>query len=54
MERQFGKGNIGRLVAAYEEEQANKQWLKSSTMACPGCDVHVEKSLGCNHVSAGC
>lgn len=39
-----------KLVATYEEEQANKVWLESSTMACPGCQIHVEKSLGCNHV----
>lgn len=40
-----------KLVARYEEEQANKEWLQASTMACPGCEVHVEKSLGCNHMT---
>jgi len=34
----------------YEEELANKRWLQASTMACPGCEIHVEKNLGCNHV----
>lgn len=52
MERQFGKTTLAKLVATYREEQENKKWLKSFTMACPGCDVNVEKSLGCNHVSA--
>ncbi|RDB29614.1 E3 ubiquitin-protein ligase itt1 [Hypsizygus marmoreus] len=51
IERRFGKANVLRLVAAYEEEQANKEWLQASTMACPGCEVHVEKSLGCNHMT---
>lgn len=50
MERRFGGKNIRKLVEKYEEEQANKQWLEQSTMACPSCHVHVEKSLGCNHV----
>lgn len=50
LERRFGATNIRRLVAKYQEEQANKQWLEQSTMACPSCHVHVEKSLGCNHV----
>jgi E3 ubiquitin-protein ligase RNF14 len=51
MERRFGRDNIIRLVMTFEEEQANKEWLKSSTTPCPGCNVSVEKSLGCNHVS---
>lgn len=50
MERQFGRANIRKLVVKYEEDQANKKWLDQSTMACPTCHVHVEKSLGCNHV----
>jgi E3 ubiquitin-protein ligase RNF14 len=50
IETRFGKLNVLKLVATYQEEQANKEWLESSTMACPGCQVHVEKSLGCNHV----
>lgn len=50
LEKKFGRNNVLRLVRLYEEEQANKRWLAASTMACPGCEVHVEKSLGCNHV----
>jgi len=50
MERRFGRKNIVRLVDKYYEEQANKKWLEASTMACAGCGVSVEKSLGCNHV----
>lgn len=51
IERRFGKTNLRRMVAKYEEEQMNKKWLEDSTMACPGCHVHVEKSLGCNHMT---
>lgn len=50
LERKYGRKNILRLVKRYEEDQANKRWLEASTMACPGCEIHVEKSLGCNHV----
>jgi E3 ubiquitin-protein ligase RNF14 len=51
MERRFGRENVLRLVMAFEEAQATQEWLKSSTTPCPGCNVPVEKSLGCNHVS---
>ena len=51
IERRYGKANVKRLVAKYEEDQANKKWLDHSTMACPSCRVKVEKSVGCNHVS---
>lgn len=50
MERQYGKRNLERLVAKYEEDRANREWLEKSTMSCPSCHVHVEKSMGCNHV----
>lgn len=51
LELRFGKVNIKRLVANYQEEQANLELLKSSTTICPGCQCHVEKNTGCNHVS---
>lgn len=51
MERRHGKKNLERLVAKYEEDRANREWLKKSTMACPSCHVHVEKSMGCNHMT---
>ncbi len=50
MERRYGKKNLERLVAKYEEDRANREWLEKSTMSCPSCHVHVEKSMGCNHV----
>ena len=50
LERRFGKRNIQRLVAAHREEKLNSEWLRVSTTECPGCQVRVEKNLGCNHV----
>lgn len=50
IEQRYGKAYILRLVAKYEEESANAEWFKSSTTVCPGCQVNVQKSFGCNHV----
>lgn len=50
IERRYGRNNVLRLVRQYEEEQENKKWMDSSTTTCPGCEVKVEKSMGCNHV----
>ncbi|KAK0473209.1 hypothetical protein IW261DRAFT_704530 [Armillaria novae-zelandiae] len=49
--RRYGRSNVLRLVNTYQEEQLNREWLESSTMACPGCEVHVEKAMGCNHMT---
>ncbi|KAJ7492858.1 hypothetical protein FB451DRAFT_1219832 [Mycena latifolia] len=51
MELRFGKTILRKLVARYQEEQLNKQWLAASTMSCPGCSLNIEKSLGCNHMT---
>ncbi|EMD41709.1 hypothetical protein CERSUDRAFT_79348 [Gelatoporia subvermispora B] len=51
LERRYGRKMIHNLVAKYEEEQANKQWLEQSTTDCPTCNVHVEKTFGCNHMT---
>lgn len=50
LQRRFGKGNLEKLVRQFKEDKANMEWLEKSTMACPGCGVHTEKSVGCNHV----
>ena len=50
LEHRYGRANLRRLVAKYEEDRANKKWLDESTMACPSCRINVEKSHGCNHV----
>jgi len=51
MEQRYGKRNLERLVGKYKEDRANREWLEKSTMACPSCHVHVEKSMGCNHMT---
>jgi E3 ubiquitin-protein ligase RNF14 len=51
LERRFGKVNLRRMVATYQEEKANMEYLKGSTTMCPGCRCNVEKNMGCNHVS---
>ncbi|GAA5876788.1 hypothetical protein JCM8547_003166 [Rhodosporidiobolus lusitaniae] len=53
LEARYGGSNIKRLVAAYEEEKAMKEWLEAHATRCPGCDVPVEKSHGCNHMTCG-
>ncbi|KAF8213313.1 hypothetical protein K438DRAFT_1803769 [Mycena galopus ATCC 62051] len=51
MNLRFGPTILKKLVAKYQEEQLNKKWLAESTMACPGCALKIEKSLGCNHMT---
>ncbi|KZO94985.1 hypothetical protein CALVIDRAFT_546095 [Calocera viscosa TUFC12733] len=51
IEQRYGRANVLRLVAQYEEDEMNRAWLKQSTMPCPGCQVFVEKSFGCNHMT---
>jgi len=51
LERRYGKKNIQRLVEEYQEEVANREWLAASTTECPGCGCHVEKNMGCNHIT---
>ena len=50
LQRRYGTGNLEKLVRKFEEDRANREWLDKSTMACPGCGVRTEKSMGCNHV----
>ncbi|KAI0314981.1 RWD-domain-containing protein [Amylostereum chailletii] len=53
LEQRYGARNLARMVVRFQEEQANREWLRSSTMACPNCNIHVEKSAGCNHMTCG-
>ncbi|EFI28584.1 ring finger protein 14 isoform 2 [Coprinopsis cinerea okayama7 len=41
LEKRYGKKNIQNLVARYQEELANKEWLAESTTECPGCGCHM-------------
>ncbi|GAA6007204.1 hypothetical protein JCM10207_001545 [Rhodosporidiobolus poonsookiae] len=51
LEARYGAANLKRLVAAYEEERALQEWLDKNSTRCPGCDVPVQKSQGCNHMT---
>lgn len=46
LEAQFGKKTLERMALEYQQEKENLAWLKEKTMACPGCETHVEKSQG--------
>lgn len=50
-ERRYGKKNLARLVAEYEENEANRQWIESHTQTCPSCSSRIEHSHGCQHMS---
>lgn len=43
IEKQRGKANIDKLIAKWQEDEANKAWILSQTSACTGCGVRVEK-----------
>ncbi|KAG8930562.1 translation termination inhibitor protein itt1, partial [Tulasnella sp. 417] len=49
LERQYGKRQILKFLSKHKEAKANKAWLEQNTMACPGCRINVEKTMGCNH-----
>ncbi|CAO1636917.1 unnamed protein product [Parajaminaea phylloscopi] len=51
MELRYGRKNLLKLKAQFEEDRANREWLKERTQACPHCSSPVEKSMGCNHMT---
>ncbi|GAA5916522.1 uncharacterized protein JCM6883_005447 [Sporobolomyces salmoneus] len=53
IEQRYGAANIKRLVAAFEEEKALQEWFEKNSQSCPGCQIRVEKSHGCNHMTCG-
>ena len=48
--RRYGKKNLDRLQAEYEENEANRKWFEGHTRECCGCGTRVQKSQGCNHM----
>lgn len=48
LELQYGEKNIKCLVEAFEEDRLNREYLEGNSMGCPGCEVRIEKSAGCN------
>ncbi|EPQ60930.1 hypothetical protein GLOTRDRAFT_53527 [Gloeophyllum trabeum ATCC 11539] len=51
IESRYGRANVTRLVAQYEEDKANREWLEKETTTCPNCEIKVQKSMGCNHMT---
>ncbi|KAF8527956.1 RWD-domain-containing protein [Hysterangium stoloniferum] len=51
IEQKHGKGNILKLLAKYKEDELNQQWMEKEAVCCPGCKLHVQKSMGCNHMT---
>ncbi|GAA5896671.1 hypothetical protein JCM8208_004261 [Rhodotorula glutinis] len=51
LEARYGVANIKRLVAAFEEERALREWLDANATECPGCGAWVNKSGGCSHMT---
>ncbi|KAF9042082.1 RWD-domain-containing protein [Panaeolus papilionaceus] len=51
LEKRYGAALVKRLVEQHMQDEACKQWIDQSTTVCPGCEVNVQKSEGCNHMS---
>lgn len=51
MEMRYGRKNLLKLKAQFEEDKANQAWLRERTQGCPHCSSPVEKSMGCNHMT---
>ncbi|KAJ7071255.1 hypothetical protein C8F01DRAFT_1109743 [Mycena amicta] len=51
LEARYGKILLGKLIARYEEDQLNKEWLEANAVSCPGCELRITKSVGCNHMT---
>lgn len=51
LERRYGRGNVEKVVRGYKSEKANMEFIKTHTTRCPRCEVAVEKSEGCNHMT---
>lgn len=49
-EKRYGKKQLTRMVAQWEEQEANNIWFERFTRACAGCGTRVNKSAGCNHM----
>lgn len=50
LESRYGKNNVKRIVATFEEERSNREWREQHSTECPGCGVWVERSQGCAHM----
>lgn len=39
-----------RLVAVFEEDRLNREWVEKNSKSCPGCLIRVERTEGCAHM----
>lgn len=51
LELKYGKNNVRKLVDAYLEEQANAKWIEDNSTRCPDCQLDIERSFGCAHMT---
>lgn len=51
--KQYGSKVVLKIVAQYQEEKKNSEWLESNATSCPGCNAHIEKTEGCNKMVCG-
>lgn len=45
-----GLAHQGRLCEDFNENELTSQTIRQTCKVCPGCNVNVEKSCGCNHM----
>ncbi|KAI5477490.1 E3 ubiquitin-protein ligase RNF14 [Pseudohyphozyma bogoriensis] len=50
LELRYGEKNVKRLVNVFEEDRMNREYMEGNSMGCPGCEVRIQKSQGCNHM----
>lgn len=51
LERRFGRTLLRKVVAQYEEDRLNEALFNDLTTPCPGCNIKIEKAMGCNHMT---
>lgn len=51
MELKYGRANLERMVRMFDEEQRNKAWLESNSQSCPLCEIRINRSHGCAHMT---
>lgn len=51
LELRYGKKTVAKLVGQFEAERETFEWKRANTMPCPTCDIGVQKSDGCNHMT---
>ncbi|KAI8998281.1 hypothetical protein BC832DRAFT_241353 [Gaertneriomyces semiglobifer] len=50
LEVRYGKTRLPKMVKAWVEQEASREWLESNSQKCPRCLASISKSEGCNHM----